>query len=115
MYPLRRNSRRQEFVNNFLRLCGQLRPDTKGRSAKTAALAVDCLFDAMTEALARGDRVELRGFGSWIAKPYGAKIGRNPKTGQSISVPAKRLPYFKAGKDLANRLINAGQREQEQQ
>lgn len=74
----------------------------------TAALAVDCLFEAMTEALARGDRIEIRGFGSWIAKQYGAKTGRNPKTGQSISVPAKRLPYFKAGKDLAERIMNAG-------
>ena len=81
----------------------------------TAALAVDCLFEAMAEALVRGDKIEIRGLGSWVAKKYGAKTGRNPRTGKAVSVPAKRLPYFKAGKDLADRLINAGQREQEQQ
>lgn len=76
----------------------------------TAASAVDCLFEAMTDALVRGDKIEIRGLGSWVAKQYGAKTGRNPKTGKAIKVPAKRLPYFKAGKDLADRIMAAGQR-----
>ncbi len=68
--------------------------------------AVGMVFDSMADALARDERIEIRGFGSFIAKPYRARLGRNPRTGESIDVPAKRLPFFKVGKDLRER-VNA--------
>lgn len=71
---------------------------------KVAAEVVDLFFDCMAEALQRGDRVEIRGFGSFISKHYGAYEGRNPKTGEKIIVPEKRLPFFKVGKELKKRV-----------
>jgi integration host factor subunit beta len=71
---------------------------------KRAELVVNLIFDSMTEALARGDRIEIRGFGSFISKQYRARTGRNPRTGQTIPVPAKRLPFFKVGKELRERV-----------
>jgi integration host factor subunit beta len=61
---------------------------------------VDCVFDAMTDALQTGEGIEVRGFGSFTVRPYKPYVGRNPRTGQSVDVPAKRLPFFKVGKDL---------------
>jgi integration host factor subunit beta len=58
----------------------------------------------MTEALQRGDRIEIRGFGSFTSKSYEAYTGRNPRTGETIHVPAKRLPFFKVGKELKERV-----------
>ncbi len=71
---------------------------------KVAAEVVDLFFNSMAEALERGDRVEIRGFGSFISKRYGAYEGRNPKTGARILVPEKRLPFFKVGKELKRRV-----------
>src|SRR5258708_35606632 len=71
-----------------------------------AELVVNCVFDAMTEALQRGEGIEIRGFGSFPVRPYKPYSGRNPRTGEPVDVPAKRLPFFKAGKalnDIANR------------
>lgn len=68
---------------------------------------VNHLFDTMTEVLAEGGRIEIRGFGSFVTKGYGAYTGRNPRTGQSIQVAPKRLPAFKVGKDLRER-VNGG-------
>jgi len=85
-----------------------------GLPMNRAQAAVDGVFEAMTAALARGERIEIRGLGSWVAKQYDAKNGRNPKTGEPISVPSKRLPFFKAGKPLADRIMAAWQREQDQ-
>ena len=65
---------------------------------------VSAVFDEITEALARGDRVELRGFGAFSVKHRDARIGRNPRTGESVSVPEKRVPFFKTGKDLRDRM-----------
>jgi integration host factor subunit beta len=65
---------------------------------------VNLVFDQMTEALRRGDRIEIRGFGSFTNKSYEAYTGRNPRTGQTIHVPAKRLPHFKVGKELKERV-----------
>jgi len=73
-------------------------------SKKQAEQAVDLLFDGMTETLVRGDRIEIRGFGSFACKHYPAYQGRNPKTGEPIAVPEKRLPVFKAGKELKERV-----------
>ena len=71
---------------------------------KKAEQVVNLLFDSMTDALAKGDRIEIRGFGSFVAKHYDARMGRNPRTGESIPVPAKRLPFFKVGKELKERV-----------
>ncbi|MGF1641506.1 MAG: integration host factor subunit beta [Rhodospirillales bacterium] len=68
---------------------------------------VTTIFEEISAALARGDRVELRGFGAFSVKERGARSGRNPRTGETVSVTAKYVPYFKTGKDLRER-INAG-------
>lgn len=65
---------------------------------------VDTVFEEITTALVRGDRVELRGFGAFSVKERQARTGRNPRTGESVSVDAKRLPFFKTGKGLRERL-----------
>ncbi|WCL54748.1 MULTISPECIES: integration host factor subunit beta [Kordiimonadales] len=65
---------------------------------------VSTIFDEITSALARGDRVELRGFGAFSVKERPARTGRNPRTGDQVDVAEKRVPYFKTGKDLRERL-----------
>jgi len=71
-----------------------------------AELVVACVFDAMTEALQRGDGIEIRGFGSFTVRPYKPYAGRNPRTGNPVPVSAKRLPFFKVGKELKD-LVDA--------
>lgn len=61
---------------------------------------VNIIFDTMSDTLAKGDRIEVRGFGSFIVKDYKAYMGRNPKTGEIIHVKPKKLPFFKVGKQL---------------
>jgi integration host factor subunit beta len=61
---------------------------------------VNLVFDTMSDALIDGDRIEIRGFGSFMVKTYEGYTGRNPKTGDQISVNEKRLPFFKTGKEL---------------
>ena len=68
---------------------------------------VTTIFEEITSALARGDRVELRGFGAFSVKERGSRTGRNPRTGEAVSVSAKYIPYFKTGKELREK-INAG-------
>jgi integration host factor subunit beta len=65
-----------------------------------AELVVNCVFDAMSEALQRGEGIEIRGFGSFTVRPYKPYSGRNPRTGEPVDVPSKRLPFFKVGKEL---------------
>jgi integration host factor subunit beta len=72
---------------------------------------VTTMFNEIAEALARGDRVELRGFGTFSVKVRGARSGRNPRTGASVSVAEKAIPFFKTGKELRERL-NAKKSEQ---
>lgn len=62
------------------------------------------IFDEIVEAMARGDRVELRGFGAFSVKRRDARVGRNPRTGTSVEVDEKHVPFFKTGKLLRNRL-----------
>lgn len=69
-------------------------------SKKEAEMVVETFFNAIENALAAGDRVEIRGFGSFAVKKYKSYTGRNPKTGQKITVSPKRLPFFKVGKEL---------------
>lgn len=65
---------------------------------------VDTIFEEITAALVRGDRVELRGFGAFSIKQRDGRTGRNPRTGASVKVSSKRLPFFKTGKGLRERL-----------
>ncbi len=65
---------------------------------------VDMVFKTMTDALVQGDRIEIRGFGSFVVKEYKGYTGRNPKTGQKIMVNSKHLPFFKTGKELKERV-----------
>ncbi len=65
---------------------------------------VDTVFNEITDALARGDRVELRGFGAFSVKERASRTGRNPRTGETVEVDAKRLPFFKTGKALREKL-----------
>ena len=69
--------------------------------------AVNQVFRAMAEALRRGERIEIRGFGSFIVKRRNERVGLNPRTGAAVHVPAKRTPFFKAGKEIRER-VDAG-------
>lgn len=69
-------------------------------SADHAASIVNIFFHSMKKAMLNGERVEIRGFGSFKIKDYGGYSGRNPKTGHKVEVEAKKLPFFKAGKEL---------------
>ena len=71
---------------------------------KEAEVVVSTVFSAISEELSRGGRVELRGFGSFSIKNREARTGRNPKTGESVFVPAKAVPHFKPGKELRERV-----------
>ncbi len=65
---------------------------------------VNAIFEEITNAMARGERVELRGFGAFSVKQRDARVGRNPRTGEAVDVDAKRVPFFKTGKLLRDRL-----------
>jgi integration host factor subunit beta len=73
-------------------------------SQKVAKVVVDAVFEEMVNALRRGDRVEIRGFGSFAIRNYGSYQGRNPKTGTTVNVLPKKLPFFKVGKELKERV-----------
>ena len=73
-------------------------------SRRDAEVMVNAVFESMGDSLRRGDRIEIRGFGSFIAKPRQARQGRNPKTGDLVTVAAKRVPFFKVGKELKQRV-----------
>ena len=74
--------------------------------AGKAELIVNCVFDSMVQALERGEGIEIRGLGSFTVREYKAYEGRNPRTGETVHVAPKRLPFFKVGKDLRER-VNA--------
>ena len=76
--------------------------------AKDADYAVKMILDAMTDALARGDRIEIRGFGSFALNYRPPRTGRNPKSGEKVLVPEKYVPHFKAGKELRERVDVGG-------
>ena len=67
-------------------------------------LAVKTVLDAMTQALAEGQRIEIRGFGSFSLSERAPRVGRNPKSGEQVLVPGKQVPHFKAGKELRERV-----------
>ena len=78
--------------------------DKKGISFKKAEEIVNTIFESMTSAMLSGERIEIRGFGSFVINEYRAYTGRNPKTGESIAVSPKKLPFFKVGKELKERV-----------
>ncbi len=75
---------------------------------KVAKVVVDTVFEEIDQALRRGERVEIRGFGSFVIRNYDSYQGRNPKTGETVHVPPKKLPYFKVGKELREKINSKG-------
>ena len=73
---------------------------------KVSEGSVNIFFDNIKQALAQGDKVEIRGFGTFLLKSYNAYTGRNPKSGEKVHVSGKDLPFFRAGKDLRQKVNN---------
>ena len=73
-------------------------------TAVQATRIVNLIFDGFKDALVKGDRIEIRGFGSFVMREYKTYNGRNPKTGKVVEVKPKKLPYFKVGKELKERM-----------
>lgn len=88
---------KRDLIDEIVRLY----PSYSGRDAE---VIVNAVFEAMTEALSAGERIEIRGFGSFVVKQRRAREGRNPKTGEIVAVAAKRVPFFKVGKELKQRV-----------
>lgn len=78
--------------------------EKKGLTYKRAEEIVNIVLDTMSDTLVEGGRIEIRGFGSLVVKDYKAYTGRNPKTGEEIEVKPKKLPFFKVGKELRERI-----------
>ena len=87
---------KSDLIQGLVKLTGQ----KENLSEKKATDVVNLIFKSLTDELKRGGRVEIRGFGSFVVRKYDSYMGRNPKTGSSINVAAKRLPFFKVGKEL---------------
>lgn len=81
-----------------------LAKDNPDLRAEEVEQVVDIFFDEITKRLAEGGRVELRGFGAFSTRERAPRSGRNPRTGETVSVPGKRVPYFKPGKEMRERL-----------
>jgi len=88
---------------NKLELIGMLKKEHR-LSKKDAAAIVELFFEKTSDALARGDRVEIRGLCSFYVKEYKPYLGRNPKTGERVHIAPKKLPFFKCGKELKERV-----------
>ncbi len=88
---------------NKMELIDALRYEADLTKTEAAAI-VDLFFNEMANALAKGDRVEIRGLCSFYVKKYKAYAGRNPKTGEKVKIKRKKLPYFKCGKELKDRV-----------
>jgi len=81
-----------------------------GITLKEGGLVMETTLDTIVRGLRAGDKVEVRGFGSWRTRQRGARIGRNPKTGARVEVPAKNIPYFTPGKELKDGLAELATR-----
>lgn len=88
---------------NKLELISALKTKT-GISKSDAARVVQIFFDAMADAMAKGERIEIRGLCSFFVKTYKSYTGRNPKTGDKVIIKPKKLPFFKCGKELKDRV-----------
>jgi integration host factor subunit beta len=89
-------------------LIADLAADSPHLRVADVELLVATIFDQITGALVRGDRVELRGFGAFSVKQRGARIGHNPRTGVTVQVSEKTVPYFRTGKEMRGRLNRGG-------
>jgi integration host factor subunit beta len=85
-------------------LIEQLAVDNGTLNKKEAEIIVNSIFDSIGQALVDGDRVEIRGFGSFTVRERGAREARNPKSGDIVQISAKRTPFFKTGKELKERV-----------
>ncbi len=85
-------------------LIDELTAQTPEISRRDMEIIVNAVFDTMTLSLAQHDRIEIRGFGSFIAKQRGARAARNPRTGEKVTVPKKWVPFFNVGKELRERI-----------
>ncbi len=81
---------------------------------KQTEVVVNTVFSSITDSLAEGKKVELRGFGSFRIRERNARVGRNPKSGQKVDVPSKKVPFFKAGKEL-RQLVDDNKRAEEEE
>lgn len=88
---------------NKLELISTLK-DQANLTKSEAADVIKIFFDSLSDAFAKGERVEIRGLCSFHIKEYKSYVGRNPKTGQKVDIPPKRLPFFKCGKELKERV-----------
>ncbi|QKT04786.1 integration host factor subunit beta [Ectothiorhodospiraceae bacterium 2226] len=91
---------KSELIENLARAHSQL-------AYKDVELAVKTMLEHMTQTLANGDRIEIRGFGSFSLHYRPPRVGRNPKTGDTVSLPAKHVPHFKPGKEMRERVNNS--------
>jgi integration host factor beta subunit len=85
-------------------LCTILKHRNSHLVSREVEILVDTVFESMADALVRGERIEIRGFGSWKIKDRSARQARNTKTGEVVEVGAKRFPFFKAGKEILERI-----------
>ena len=85
-------------------LLQKLAQDNPELRAQEVEQVVDIFFEEIAQRLAEGGRIELRGFGAFSTREREARTGRNPRTGEAVDVPAKRVPYFKPGKEMRRRL-----------
>ena len=85
-------------------LVEQLMDNNEVLNKREAEMIVNAIFDGIGEALMNGDRVEIRGFGSFTVRERDAREARNPKSGEIVSIPAKKTPFFKTGKELRERV-----------
>jgi integration host factor subunit beta len=89
-------------------LIQQVADENPHLSQRDVERIVNAIFESITDALSAGNRVELRGFGAFSVKQRDARVGRNPRTGESVQVEEKHVPFFKAGKLLRDRLNGRG-------
>ncbi len=90
---------KSELVDRIVEANGML-------TRKESEMVVNIVFDAMGDALRNGEKVEIRGFGSFTVRERGAREARNPKSGEIVNIPAKKTPFFKTGKELRERVDN---------
>lgn len=94
---------KSELMTRLVEVFVEKNSDTELQT-KDIEYSVKVLVDTMTRSLAKGQRIEIRGFGSFDLNDRPARVGRNPKTGERVEVPAKRVPHFKPGKELRERV-----------
>ncbi len=102
----RANQKRRMGDDQVIRfeLIALVHKDQPGLSPREVEQIVACVFDSISQRLAEGGRVELRGFGTFTTRAREGRVGRNPRTGEPVDVHPKRVPYFKPGKEMRHRL-----------